>query len=225
MEQVILVELLKDAEYGWIVWFSLTFVAVTIVLSLLSKHTASIIGNLKVIQSALGSPVKDYQKQMKKESDVTEILRTIRRDLYADRVLVLQYHNGVHSIVGNHFWKVSATHEVLNKDATSMLNAIQSWPSNYLGEWNADIFNNTYIVVDSKVDLRNKPGLRGVCEFLNLYGVDRMMAFPITDSYGKVFGVGMVHISDKTKYPEKDLIIWASQRFYAVGALLAGTKE
>lgn len=225
MEQVILTEILKDAEYGWLVGLSLILVAMTIVLSLISKHVASIIGNMKTIQKALGSPVKDYLKQMKNEADVTVILRTIRRYMGADRVLVLQYHNGVHSISGNHFWKISATHEVLGEGVTSMLNSIQSWPSNYLGEWNADIFGGKYVEVVRKVDLNTNPGLRGVCEFLNLHKVDKLMAFPIADSYGKVFGVGMVHISDKVRYPEEGLITWASQRFYAVGALLAGTEE
>lgn len=225
MEQVILTELLSSSDYGWLGWLSLLLVAITITLSLISKNVATIISNLKIIQIELGSPVKDYQKQMKNEADVTEILRTIRHDMYADRVLVMQYHNGMHSIVGNHFWKVSATHEALGKGVTSMLNSVQSWPSNYLGEWNAQIFENNYIVVNDKVDLADNPGLRGVCEFLNMYGVDKLLAFPIADSYGKVFGVGMVHITDKSRTPDADMIKWASQRFYAVGALLAGTKE
>lgn len=225
MEQVILTELLSSSEYGWLGWLSLLLVAITIVLSLISKNVVSIISNLKIIQATLGSPVKDYKKQMKNEADVTEILRTIRYDLHADRVLVLQYHNGVHSIAGNHFWKVSATHEELGKGVTSMMHSVQSWPSNYLGEWNSQILENNYIVVDGKVDLEDNPGLRGMCEFLNMYGVDKLMAFPIADSYGKVFGMGMVHITDKSRAPDEDLIKWASQRFYAVGALLAGTKE
>lgn len=225
MEQVILTELLSSSEYGWLGWLSLLLIAITIVLSFISKNIVNIINNLKTIQSALGSPVKDYEKQMKNEADVTEILRTIRHDLYADRVIVLQYHNGVHSIAGNHFWKVSATHEAIGKGVNSMLNAIQSWPSNYLGEWNTDIFDNRYVVVDREVDLKDNPSLRGICEFLNLHEVDKLMAFPIADSYGKVFGVGMVHITDRTRIPDAELIKWASQRFYAVGALLAGTKE
>jgi uncharacterized protein involved in tolerance to divalent cations len=225
MEAIIVQEFLNHESFGWIGWVSLLLLAITIVLGLLSKSILAIVTNIKSIQSTLKVEKKDYRQELKKEADVTGILRTIRHDLFADRVLVLQYHNGIHSIAQNHLWKVSATHEVISKNAHSMINAIQSWPSNYLGEWNGALFDSKYIELKEKVSMEECPGLRGVCEFLAAYEVDRMILFPIVDSYGEVFGVGMVHMANKSAYPTPDMIKWASQRFYAVGALLAGVKE
>lgn len=225
METVIIQELLGNDSYGWIVWLGLLLVAGAVGLSLISKNLITIVKNVKELQGNLKAPVTDYKKQVKLETDITNILRTIRHDLRAERVLVLQYHNGVHSIANNHLLKVSATHEAVGKNTKTMVNAIQAWPSNYLGEWNTILFDNTFIEIADKVSISEYPGLRGVCEFLNAYEVDKMILYPITDSYGDVFGVGMVHLSANDPYPSKDLIKWASQRFYAVGALLAGTQD
>lgn len=225
MEAVIVQEFLEHESYGWIGWLSLLLLGVTIVLSFLSKSVMSIISNIRTIQNTLKSPKADYKKQVKHEVDISNIIRTIRHDLKADRVLVLQYHNGVHSIAHNHLLKISATHEAIDRNTKSMMNFIQAWPSNYLQEWNVSLFENRFIEVKDKVDIVDAPGLRGVCEFLNAFNVDRMILFPITDPYGEVFGVGMVHLSEKANYPSRDMVKWASQRFYAVGALLAGVQE
>lgn len=225
METVVVKEFLEHDSYGWIGWVSLLLLGIAIVLSFLSKSIVSIIDNIKNIQDRLRPPVNNYKKQVKNEADITDIIRAIQRDLHADRVLVLQYHNGVHSIANNHLLKVSATHEVVARYSKSMLNAVQGWPSNYLGEWNSELFENEYVEVKDKVSIEEHPGLRGVCEFLNAYDIDKMILFPITDSYGEVFGIGMVHMKKGAPYPSHDMVRWASQRFTAVGALLAGIQE
>ena len=225
MEIALLTSLLGSGEYGWLGWLSLLLLAASIMLGVLSKTVLTVIESAKQIKKLTATQPVNYHSQIKSDAGIANILRIIRRDLNADRVLVLQYHNGVRSIANNHLLKVSATHEAIAQNMPAVINDMQSWPSNYLGDWNNEIFDNRYLSVSQNVDFDKSSSLRGICEFLKAQGVRRMYIFPITNAYGAVFGVGLVQQISRDVQLSDDMIKWASQRFHGIGALLSPAVE
>lgn len=220
MEQALILEALARTDYGGLVAL---LVAIAVCLGLIAKSVSASVDALTRIRGLVSITSNDYKKQLKNDTDVSAVLKAVREEYSADRVLVLQYHNGVRSVANNHLLKVSATHEVLSGNAKSMINAIQQWPSNFIEDWNTSVFDNQYLI-PSKESFA-KENLNGIYEFLSGYGVDQILVFPITDSFGGVFGLGMVQLSKRPYRPSENQVRWGYSRFQAIGALLAGTSK
>lgn len=222
METVILTEFLNNSQYGWLlVLITVGVISTRVILSGLE----SIIISLGKLKAAVGINSQDYKKQLKYESDVTAVLKAVREEFSADRVVLMQYHNGVKSVANNHLLKVSASHEVVSSTARSMLTDIQQWPSNFIDSWNSAVFENDYITVGDNYFVKDTTETKGVYEFLYRYGVERLVIFPVSDPYGAVFGLAMVHLSGGHAIPSSERLKWAYARFQAIGALLAGVTK
>lgn len=225
MEAGLIVEILNNPDYGWLGWASVLVVMLSFVVGFVSKQLITIAKNIAELHKQFKKPaVTDYKKQVKCEANISGILRTIKRDLHADTVMIWQYHNGVHSIANNSLLRVSATHESINQNGVSYLGLIDGWMANFLGDWNNELFDGRYIECARVPELHN-PSLRGLVQYLERSGVKSIYLFPLADVYGAVFGVGVVCYSGKEHVIDSAFLKWAGARFTAIGAMLAGVKN
>jgi len=222
MDATILATLLRDEHVGWVGWLVIITVVVGFGIGMLTKSIATIIKNVKALKKELDKP--DYKKHIKCENNISQVMRVIRHDLLADRVLVIQYHNGVCSIARNSLLKMSVTHESLNRGIKSGMQTFQNIPSNYFGNWNKEIFDSRYVEIPNinaeEADI--EPEQRGAVQFLNEVGVKSMYLFPLEDSMGVTFGMGVVQYMHKNHELSTSDLQWVRNRFHGIGSLLAG---
>jgi hypothetical protein len=171
-----------------------------------------------------------FIKSLKTETNVSGLLQDLKHSLYADRLLILQYHNGTYSIASNHLAKVTATHEALSSDVPSLVTSISSWPASFFGNFNESLVNHNCIEIPSLPVLLDDtdPGaavVRGLYSYLAANGVRSMYLFPLANSYGKVFGFAMLHYVNKSHTLSGKELELASTRFSAIGHLLAGLSK
>lgn len=222
-EMAIIQTILNDESVGWIGWTTLLAVAITVALGLITKALLQVVKNVKSIRAETANP--DYKKQIKSESNINELLRTIKHDMHADAVLVLQYHNGVHSIANNSLLRISATHESITQMSPSYLATIDGWMANFLGSWNGLIFEGRYIMVENFHEQEFSQDLRGLQQWLEKIHCKSIYLFPIQDAYGATFGIGVVLHTNKQVGHSSEFLSWAKGRFHAIGALLAGGSK
>lgn len=213
---------LKNPETSWIGY--LTIIAVVLVggLFVVSGLLVKAIDNFKQISASLKTQKKDYTRQIKNEANITPLLSDIRHNTHADRVCIVQYHNGVHSIANNSLLKASMTHERLGLNVTSVMNSVQNWPANYLGKINDEIFNHRYVAHHDAKALLDCPDLRGLYEQIKSRGVQSIYCFPLHDAFGQVFGIGVVQYTQKKHELNSEWLKWTQARFSSIGTLLAG---
>lgn len=208
---------------SWIGWLIMVTIAVGFGIGMLTKSITTIVTNVKALKKELKKP--DYKKQIKCENSVSRVMRNIKDELFADRVLVIQYHNGVYSIANNSLLKLSITHEALERGVKSSMQNFQNTPSNYLGNWNKIIFDSRYIAIPSLRSINDSSDERGVIEYLTDNGVQSMYMFPVEDSMGETFGIGVVEYVKKEHYLDSNKLHWTRSRFQGIGALLAGSEK
>ena len=218
--------ILTNPETAWVGYSLLILVALTVALTIVSGLLVKLVNNIREISKNINfKKATDYKKQIKNEVDVSTILRSLRHDLHADRVCVLQYHNGVHSIADNSLLKVSMSHESLSLNVSSVMNEVQNWFANSLGDINSDIFDGKYIAHYNINEIATQPELRSIYQYLMQKGVKSFYCFPVTDVYGRTFGIGVVQYIRKHHTMDGEWIRWTRDRFVAIGTLLAGTQD
>lgn len=213
---------LQDPKTAWLGYSTIALVIVVVGFSVASSFMVKLILNIKELTKHLpGGDSNDYEKQIKNELNISPILSEIRHKLHADRVAILQYHNGIHSIANNSLLKVSMTHERLGLDTPSIMNQVQGWPANYLGCMNDKIFNREYVEFSDMSKMDNSMELRGLYEhFKNT--TQSFYFFPVTDLRGKVFGIGVVQYERHNHKMDEEWLRWANDMFSNIGTLLAG---
>lgn len=179
----------------------------------------------KSIMEIKNSPPKDYKPQVYQEVDVSNLLREISHKLSADRVLILQYHNGEKSIANNPFLKFSCTNELLDTMSSSVLQKLSAIPANMLGEWNVKLFNGEFIHVESIDDLNDLAELRGFYQITKAQGVDSLYLFPLQTPIGKTYGIGVLHYNNGERALNKKELYSANKRFASIGSLLSGVDS
>jgi hypothetical protein len=211
-------------------WIVLASVAVTSIAAILIGKIGDIMKGINAFREEWAKLHKpkphDYHKQVKSEADITNHLRIIRRELQCDRVLVMQLHNGTHSIARVPFLRYSCTSEHLSKGTTSIMNQLQDINANLYGCWNGKIFDGQNICFPDVSEIsKNNQIMQGAEQFIRAHDVLSLYIFPLQDSYGKTYGSGVVEFCHEKKDLELDLIKWTHNRFLAIGAILAGFAE
>lgn len=220
---VILTSLINNADYGWVAVITALLVAIAGAVMFISKAVVSIVHSIKVLKKEV-KPAS-FKAQVYCESDVSGLMRTIRHDTRADRVLIYQFHNGIHSIVNNSLWKVSVSHESLNPNIPSVISKAERWPFNYLGKYNKEVTEGNHVkVVNVGEEYRNPDSaeVRGFLGQMKVEGVKSIYMFPLVDSLGFTFGMGMVQYMREPVELEEEWVYWCRDRFRAIGILLAG---
>jgi hypothetical protein len=216
---------LKNPETAWIGYMTIAAVVLSGGMFVVSGLLVKAINNFKQISASLKNQKKDYTKQIKNEANITPLLSDIRHNTYADRVCILQYHNGVHSIANNSLLKASMTHERLGLNTNSIINQVQNWPANYLGKINDEIFNHRYVAHPDIEALLACPDLRGLYEQIKGAGVKSVYCFPLHDAFGQVFGIGVIQYTQKAHELNSEWLKWTQARFSSIGTLLAGIEQ
>ena len=224
MELQLINTLLTDPVYGWVGWIMLLTVVITVAIAITTKWTLAVVENVKQIKDKLGKKT-DYKKQVKTEGDIEQLLRTIKHDLHADNVLILQYHNGVHSIADNSLLRLSATHESQSTYAPSYMRDMDSLMASFVGEVNQAIFEGRYVEVHNINEMSDDATARGFTKYLKSINAKSVYFFPVQDPYGLTFGIGMILYTSKHHAIDNDFLKWATGRFHAIGALLAGFEK
>ncbi|WP_319557914.1 hypothetical protein [Thiomicrorhabdus sp.] len=222
-EQDLIKTLLQDESYGWIGWTTLVAVVVTVALGFITKALLQVVKNVKSIRAEATKP--DYKKQIKCESNINELLRTIKHDMHADAVMILQYHNGVHSIANNSLLRISATHESITQMSPSYLGVVDGWMANFFGNWNNMIFDGRYIAIENFNNEEFDQDLRGLQQWLAKIHCKSIYLFPVQDAYGATFGIGVLCHTTKAVEHSAEFLSLAKGRFHAIGALLAGGSK
>jgi hypothetical protein len=224
MELQLINTLLTDPVYGWVGWVMILTIVITVAIAVITKWALAVVENVKQIKDKLGKKT-DYKKQVKTEGDIDQLLRTIKHDLHADSVLILQYHNGVHSIADNSLLRISATHESQLQHIPSYMRDMDSLMASFLGEINQSIFEGRYLDIHDVNEMDDDATARGFTKYLKSIGTKSVYFFPVQDPYGKTFGIGMILYTSKQHVISNDFLKWASGRFHAIGALLAGSVQ
>jgi hypothetical protein len=224
MDATLLQKLLENPSWGWIGWLSLAAIVISVALGLITKALIQVVKNIKAIKSEVISR-PDYKKQIKCENNINQIIRTMKHDLRADAVVLMQYHNGVHSIANNSLLRISATHESINANTKSYLPVIDGWMASFLGDFNNELFEGRYIEVKDVNSYEFSASERGFESWLKQAGIRSLYLYPLGDAYGHTFGIGLIIHAAHTVSHSNDMLQWAKGRFIAVGALLAGSGQ
>lgn len=216
--------IMENPQTAWIGYLTLIAVALAAGMFVVSGLLVRVISNFKQISASLKNQKKDYTKQIKNEANITPLLSDIRHNTYADRVCIVQYHNGVHSIANNSLLKASMTHERLGLNTNSIMNQVQNWPANYLGKINDEIFNHRYVAHPDINGLLHCPDLRGLYEQIKGANVKSLYCFPLHDAFGQVFGIGVIQYTQKQHDLNSEWLKWTQARFSSIGTLLAGIE-
>jgi hypothetical protein len=179
----------------------------------------------KSIVELKDSPSKDYKPQVYQEVDISNLLRDISHELSADRVLILQYHNGEKSIANNPFLKFSCTNELLNTMTSSVLRKLSAIPANMLGEWNVRLFDGECIHIPHLDSLNDLAELRGFYQITKAQSVDSLYMFPLQTPHGKTYGIGILHYNNGERFLNDQELNTANKRFASIGSLLAGVDS
>lgn len=220
-------ELLTVSESGisgsWH-WVAGASVAGTTVVAIIIAKLGDIMRGLNTFKdewAKFHTPKKhDYRPQLKMDVDIANHLRTIKHDLKASRVLIIQLHNGEYSIVNIPFMKYSCSHEQLASGVSSVMLHMSHVQASMFSSLNLRLMNGDNVCFpDLKEAVKHDPTLNTLGEFLSAHGTESIYFFPLTKADGTVYGMGVVEYVAKLDLEVK-LIKWAHARFLQIGALL-----
>jgi hypothetical protein len=213
---------LQDPKTAWLGYSTIALVVVVVGFSVASSFMVKLIFNIKELTKHIsGGDPTDYEKHVKNELNISPILSEIRHNTHSDRVGILQFHNGIHSIANNSLLKVSMTHERLDLNMSSIMNSVQGWPANYFGVINDKIFDRQYVAFPCMAELEAIPELRGLYDQFK-DTTKSFYFFPVTDLRGKVFGIGIVQYERHDHKMDEEWLRWCNDMFSNIGTLLAG---
>ena len=206
--------------------------ALAFITSQVFRMLKSVVESKALVQEAremLSPKDKDYTPQIMLESIIGERLQTIKHEVFADRVMILQYHNGEKSVANVPFLKLTCTHETISALATSIQLDIAALTANLFGHWNKLLFSNKPIFIpDFTAGALNFEGegslngdVRGLYQFLTARGTQSIYLFPLLDTHGRTFAVGVVDYTHRKHELNEEWQDWLSSQFSNVGSVVA----
>ena len=204
---------------------SAVFIGILLLWTVVAKLANSITGFIKVIEDEKKIREKysnhDYVPDIHKNTRLNKDLAIMREKVGADRVLLLQVHNGERSIAKNPFLKYSCTHEALSVDADSIMGKIRDAQMSMCNHWANKLVDNEVITCESVACLKNDLGMKALHQYIESFAVKSLYVFPLRDRYGVVYGMGVVHFNTtEVKLTEKTKA-WLKSQFAITAILLA----
>lgn len=209
---------------------------ITLALSYMASHMVKLFKTVieaKAIfmeaKAMLSPKDKDYTPQIMLEKLIGERLQTIKSEVFADRVMIFQYHNGEKSVANVPFLKLTCTHETISALATSIQLDVAALTANLFGYWNQMLFSNQSISIpdfhDSATNESSenvlKGDVRGLYQFLTARGTKSIYLFPLLDTHGKTFAIGVVDYTHRTHELNEEWHNWLLSQFSNVGSIIA----
>jgi hypothetical protein len=190
------------------------------------KLTSAIISTNELMKTISKQAANDYTPHVYMDVNVSSLLTLIRRQTYADRVSVYQYHNGEKDIANNRFLKISCTHENISSNVNSVQKYMENIPTAMFGNWNTHIFEKQHVFVKDVNNLEKMGELRAAYQLLSNNHTSSTYLYPLTTPLGKVFGFGIIEYcrtgSEKTGQTiDEKLDDWLGKEFNSVGTLLS----
>lgn len=219
-----------NANSFWVVLglWSLLIVGFLAVLTTLLMKLLSNANNLSKIL-ALKKPEIDVDSAIRNAVDVTEALRVLKHDNFADRVSVVQMHNGEHSITGIDFFKISITHQSNSK---------HTYPTIVEFDKGKPIATLLHVIEAIKIDKKPWLAIPDVetmhddnhcrsfyLSYITKYGTKSIYFFPVTDVNGYLFGMGMIEYTKEKSDMEEKRLEDCKLRFQQIGAMLSGVER
>lgn len=233
METVLFINLLEyvtlNPESVWVAAIT-TVLIVLLLLVLVTTLLVKLLDNSFTLirLSARKKKEEEFDKSIRCAVDITESLRAIKHDNFADRVSVIQTHNGDHSITGIDFFKFSITHQTTEHNI---------YPT--IADFDKGKPIGLVLSIIDRLKLKKEPHIAypstNACNdssycrsfyqsYVIPYGAKSLYIFPLTDVKGYMFGFGMVEYVNQPYTMEDRRIKECEDRFIQIGALLSGTE-
>ncbi len=119
-------------------------------------------------------------------SNVVTALEFMRRETEADRVYVLQFHNGEHYFSGRSQQKFSCTHEVVNEGISAEVQNLQNIRISSMHYLIKDVVDGKTFTCKDVEEFCDDLSFRS---FMEMRGIKSMFARPIKTLNGKIIGV------------------------------------
>ena len=205
-------------------WVAGASVAGTTIVAIIISKLGDIMRGLNTFKdewAKFHKPKKhDYIPQLKMDADITQHLRTIKHDLQASRVLIVQLHNGEYSLARVPFLKYSCSHEQLARDVSSVMLHLEKVQASMFASLNMRLMEGENICFpDLNEAVEKDPSLNTLGQFLSAHGTKSIYFFPLMKADGEVYGMGVVEYIHKRDL-ELKWIKWTHARFIQIGALL-----
>ena len=128
--------------------------------------------------------VFDYDPNL--HSNVVTALEFMRRETEADRVYVLEFHNGEHYFSGRSQQKFSCTYEVVNEGISREVQGLQSIRISSMHYLIKDVVDGKTFMCKDVEEFCEDLSFRS---FMEMRGIKSMFARPIKTLNGKIIGV------------------------------------
>jgi hypothetical protein len=128
--------------------------------------------------------VFDYDPNL--HSNVVTALEFMRQETEADRVYVLQFHNGEHYFSGKSQQKFSCTHEVVNEGISIEVQNLQNIRISSMHYLIKDVVSGKTFTCKDVEEFCDDLSFRS---FMEMRGIKSMFARPIKTLNGKIIGV------------------------------------
>ena len=126
---------------------------------------------------------------LKLEEKITQKLEAILNKYKADRVWVIEFHNGGHTYTGRGMQKLSETYEVSNKGISLESNNTQNLPTSLFSS-SLIAISNSFLYIENVNDNESKStSSTAFKEFLTNRGVKSFIGLPIKNIENNLVGV------------------------------------
>lgn len=156
---------------------------ITMLGSLATVYLKHLIEESKKVKA---DPIRDTHER---DALLYDKLNEVRVTLNADRVYIVQYHNGSHFKSGQSMMKLSMTHEVLAAGIRSELENTQGLPISMFANVFQQFYRDGYIVIE---DMDHKSVDQLLASYYKKRGVQSVYAYPIKNLHGHFIGSIMV---------------------------------
>lgn len=167
-----------------------------------TKYYLSLLRHPKV-----GRKSSEIVNVLKLEEKITYKLEDVRQKYKADRVWIIEFHNGGHTFTGRGLQKFSETYEVTNKGVSVESVNTQSLPTSLFSNMLVIISNEGYYYIKNinDVECRSFPS-QTFRELLINRGVNSFIGVSIKNIENNLVGVlGLDGVLNKLELSEKDI--------------------
>lgn len=167
---------------------------------------------------------QDWDEGIRSSKHIADFLRSIKHDNFADRVSLIQLHNGEHSINGLDHYKFTLTDQETVETVTPTIESLRKgMPLSML----IDVIHAIGIEKQTSVcipDISKTMHDHNLRTFRSIYftpnGTKSVYFFPVVDAYGYFFAVGMVEYVNQPHDMHDKRVRYIEREFLRLGGVL-----